>query len=80
MTTIPISEARNHLSEIANRVAFRGERVVVERRGRHLFAVVPIEDLELLEHIEDKVDLEAIRRAKDQPGRPWEDVKADLGL
>ena len=34
MTTVPISEAREHLADLGNRVALRGERVVVKRRGK----------------------------------------------
>lgn len=80
MTTIPISEARIHLADLANRVSLRGERVVVERRGKNLFALVPVEDLELLERLEDKLDLDAIRAAKDEPTKPWAEVKKALGL
>jgi prevent-host-death family protein len=80
MTTVPISEARDHLADLGNRVALRGERLVVERRGKHLFALVPVEDLELLERLEDKMDLDAIRAAKDEPTVPWAQVKKALGL
>ena len=80
MTTVPISEARDHLADLGNRVALRGERVVVERRGKGLFALVPVEDVELLERLEDEMDLEAIRAAKDEPTKPWEQVKKALGL
>ncbi|NLW87465.1 MAG: type II toxin-antitoxin system Phd/YefM family antitoxin [Planctomycetes bacterium] len=80
MTSVPISEAREHLADLANRVALRGERVVVERRGKNLFALVPVEDVELLERLEDKLDLDAIRAAKDEPSKPWAEVKKALGL
>ena len=80
MTTVSMSEARDHLAELGNRVSLRGERVIVERRGKNLFALVPVEDLELLERLEDKLDLDAIRAAKDQPTRPWAEVKKTLGL
>ena len=80
MTTIPISEAREHLADLGNRVSLRGERVVVERRGKNLFALVPVEDLELLERLEDRLDLDAIRAAKDMPTKPWAEVKKALGL
>jgi prevent-host-death family protein len=80
MTTIPISEAREHLADLGNRVSLRGERVVVERRGKNLFALVPVEDAELLERLEDKLDLDAIRAAKDEPTKPWAKVKKALGL
>lgn len=80
MTAIPISQVREHLAELGNRVSLRGERVVVERRGRNLFALVPVEDVELLERLEDKLDLDAIRAAKDEPSKPWAQVKKALGL
>jgi prevent-host-death family protein len=80
VTTIPISEARDHLADLGNRVALRGERLLVERRGKNLFALVSVEDLELLERLEDKLDLDAIRAAKDLPTKPWKQVKKALGL
>lgn len=80
MTAIPITEAREHLADLGNRVALRGERVVVERRGKNLFAIVSVEDLELLERMEDELDLDAIRTAKGEPAKPWAEVKKALGL
>ena len=80
MTNVPISEAREHLADLGNRVALRGERVIVERRGKGLFALVSVEDVELLERLEDQIDLDAIRAAKDAPSRPWAQVKKALGL
>jgi prevent-host-death family protein len=80
MTTIPITEAREHLADLGNRVSLRGERVVVERRGKNLFALVPVEDLELLERLEDNLDLEAIRAAKKEPSIAFAKVKKELGL
>lgn len=80
MTTIPITEAREHLADLGNRVSLRGERVVVERRGKNLFALVPVEDVELLERLEDEMDLEAIRAAKKEPSIPCAKVKKELGL
>jgi prevent-host-death family protein len=80
MTIIPISQAREHLADLGNRVNLRGERVVVERRGKNLFALVSVEDVELLERLEDKLDLDAIRAAKDEPTQSWAKVKKAMGL
>jgi methylated-DNA-[protein]-cysteine S-methyltransferase len=49
MTVMPASEARAGLSEILNRVAFGGERIVLERHGRHVAAIVPMADFASLE-------------------------------
>jgi prevent-host-death family protein len=80
MTKITISEAREHLADLGNRVFLRGERLVVERRGKMLFALVPVEDVELLQRLEDRLDLDAIRAAKDKPTKSWAKVKKALGL
>ena len=51
-------------------------------RGKPLFALVPIEDAEYMELLEDKSDIEAIEtdKAEGGPSAPWEDVKKELGL
>ena len=82
MTIVPISEAREHLADLGNRVSLRGERLVVQRRGKRLFALVPVEDMERLERMEDEEDIRLARKAMRKGGRniPWEKVKKDLGL
>lgn len=54
--TLTISEARGELADTVNRVAYTKERVVLQRHGKGIVAVVPMEDLKTLE------DLEAARR------------------
>ena len=68
------------MPDIANRVSIAGERVLVERRGKNVFAIVPVEDLELLQRLENEADLELIRERLKEPSEPWEKVKAELGL
>lgn len=81
MTSLPVSKARQEFAELINRVAYKGERIVIQRRGKGVAALVPTEDLEVLESLEDRMDLEAARKALKEKGTmPWEKVKADLGL
>ncbi len=80
MATVRISDARTHLPDIANRVSITGEPVVIERRGKDLVAIVSMEDLELLRQLEDKIDLDLIRRRGKEPAFSWDSVKVDLGL
>ena len=79
-----ISEARGEFSELVNRAAYRHERVLLTRHGKAIAAIVPTEDLELLEALEDRDDLEAVRAALADPNNQeefaWEHVRADLGL
>ncbi|MDQ6892806.1 MAG: type II toxin-antitoxin system prevent-host-death family antitoxin [Acidobacteriota bacterium] len=60
MTVLPASEARAGFSEILNRVAFGGERIVLERHGRNVAALVPMADFASLEQRPSK---ESKRRA-----------------
>jgi len=81
MVSISMSEIRLKLSELANRVMFGGERIVVEKNNKPLFAMVSMEDVELLERLEDEIDVKAAEEAlKENEFIPWEEVKKDLGL
>ena len=79
-----ISEARETFSTTINRVAFGHERVVLTRHGKRVAAVVPLEDLELLEAIEDARDLDEVRAALADPANRdrvgWDELKARVGL
>ncbi len=80
MTTVRISNLRDNLAEVGNRVALRDERFVIVRRGKRLFAMVPVQDLDLLERMEDRMDLELARERMREPSEPLDKVKHDLGL
>jgi prevent-host-death family protein len=82
MSAIATGKARENFSDVVNRSAYGKERIVLTRRGKSVAAVVPIEDLELLEEIEDRLDVEAARKALAEPGRniSLEKVKDLLGL
>lgn len=51
MTAITTVEARSHFSTLINRVAFGKERMILTRLGEELAAVIPVEDLRLLERL-----------------------------
>ncbi len=80
----PVSEARDDLAETLNRVCYKGERIVLHRRGKNVAALVPVEDLELLEELEDRIDLEiareALKEAEKEGTISWSEVKKKLGL
>ncbi|MDO8136858.1 MAG: type II toxin-antitoxin system Phd/YefM family antitoxin [Candidatus Brocadiales bacterium] len=84
MTTITAGKAREKFSELVSRVGYAKERVAVTRRGKTIAAIVPIEDMELLEKLEDRIDLEdartALAEARKKGTIPWKKVKAELGL
>ena len=77
---ISVTELMKTFEEATRRVEHAGERIVVRHNSREAFALVPIEDLRLLEAIEDKIDvLAATESLADSRGSiPWDDVKKDL--
>lgn len=74
------SIARQNFSDILNRAAYGGERIVVHRGKRPMAAVVPIEDFEFLEKIEDRIDLAEARKRLNEPTISWSKIKKQLGL
>jgi prevent-host-death family protein len=84
MPNISTKEARGQLSDVISRAAFAKERIVLTRHGKAVAAVVPIEDLELLESLEDRIDLEdaraALKDVKKKGTKSWEKLKAELDL
>ena len=82
MSRIPASEARTQFSDIVNKVAFGGERVVLQRHGKDVAAIVPVEDLQLIEELENGMDLDAARAAlsEKEPRVFWKQLKKELRL
>jgi len=79
---VAATAVRNQFAEILNEVAYKGERVEVERHGKSIAAVVPMADLRLLQHLEDRMDLEAARKAIAEKGDriSWKELKQELGI
>ena len=79
MIRVAATKLRTTISDLLDRVVHHGERVAVERYGKPVAALVSPEDLELLEAIEDRMDIEATRKALREPGRrSWDEVRAEL--
>ncbi|OGL59620.1 MAG: hypothetical protein A3J27_12080 [Candidatus Tectomicrobia bacterium RIFCSPLOWO2_12_FULL_69_37] len=55
-------EARNAFSEVINSAAYGKDRIALTRRGKAIAYVVPPDDVEALEAIEDRIDAEAARK------------------
>ncbi|MGI9003160.1 MAG: type II toxin-antitoxin system Phd/YefM family antitoxin [Pseudonocardia sp.] len=85
--SLNISEARDQLASIVDRVRAEHRPVWLARRGRRVAAVVDADDLDrLFELAEDMIDIRAAEEARREMAAtsetpiPWEEVKADLGL
>jgi len=77
-------ELRQSLSDAVNRAAFGKERVVLTRRGRKLAGIVPFEDIELLEALEERKDMEDAKKALKEAAKKGtislDALKKELGL
>jgi prevent-host-death family protein len=88
MTRLNVSKARQEFPEVLNRAAYGHQRTIVSRRGKDLAAVIPMEDLRLLERLAreemDRVDLEdaraALAEAEKKGTVPLEEARKRLGL
>ncbi len=86
MTHLEAGQALHDLADTLQRVSLGKERIVLQSHGSDVAALVPVEDLSLLERAEDFLDIkaaeaaEAEAHAQGQPAVPWEEARRQLGL
>ena len=78
--TVSVAKARVRFADTIDLVRTTGQRIVLSKSGKRAAAIVPIEDLDLLERLQDAADVKAARAALKAPGSPWDEVKQRLGL
>ena len=82
--TLNSTDAREKMADVLNRVAYAKDRIRITRRGKEVAAVVPIEDLELIERLEDEIDIreaeKALREAKKKGTIPLRKIREKFGL
>lgn len=70
LTTV---EARENFSELIDRAAASGERIVITRHGEPMAALLPLDDLELVEEIERRLAQRSERPRAPLPQRHGRD-------
>jgi len=60
---------RNQIGDLLARVIYRKERVIIERREKPVAALIPLEDLHLLEKFEEERDAALLKAAKESSKR-----------
>lgn len=84
MKEITTAQARKHMSELLNRAAYGKERFVVTRHGKELVAIVPLDDVTLLDRLRallSKKDFEAaLAEVEGASTKPWAEVRRDLDV
>ncbi len=86
-TTLPLSDVKTRLSELARRVSEQHERITVTRNGEAQFVMLSVDDLEgleiTLEVLGDEGAVERITEslaslASGDPGATIAELRADL--
>ncbi|NGX41854.1 MAG: hypothetical protein K940chlam7_00128 [Chlamydiae bacterium] len=88
MESISTKKARDHLSEVINKVAYAGERYTLTRHGRGVAVLISLDEWNaiavLLQKLEDEEDIKDADAAYinylKEGGVPFSRVKKDLGL
>ena len=88
MKDVPITEVRDELTSLPERLSGAHETIAVTRRGKPVLAILPWEEyeaiVETLEILSDEGLMtslrQGIRDAKRGKTIPWEEAKRKLGL
>lgn len=82
MTEVSITAARVGLFDLFDKVARKGQRIVIGRRGKDKVAMVPLEDLRRLQALEDAADASDADAAMAESDEriPYEQIRKELGL
>lgn len=82
-TSVNTADAKEEFSELINRVSHNKERIILTRRGKEIAAIIPLEDLVLLEASQNKSDLheavEALKEARNHGAITLEELKTEIG-
>jgi prevent-host-death family protein len=84
MATLDTTKAKDTFGDTVNRAAYGKERIILTRRGKPVAAIVPLEDLELLDELENAADAAEVAEARAEAAQgeivAWEAVKGEFGL
>jgi prevent-host-death family protein len=83
MSILEATKAKDTFGDTLNRAAYGKERIILTRRGKPIAALVPLEDIELLDEMENAADADEVRLARAEAVRgevvAWEEVRAEFG-
>jgi prevent-host-death family protein len=69
MAMLEATKAKDTFGDTLNRAAYGKERIILTRRGKPIAALVPLEDIALLNELENQADAEEVRVAREEAAR-----------
>ena len=66
MDSINETQARANLQSLISRAEYKGERILIQRHGKPVVAIIGLEDLRRLEALDDAVDSAELRQAVEE--------------
>lgn len=78
---VSVTKARENLADIIGKVKYGHKRIKLSSNGKYVGVIIPLEDLELLEALEDKIDIELADQAdKGGPYYSLDQILEENGL
>ena len=75
-----IAKARAHLTDLLNEAAYAKDRIQIMRRNKPIAYIVPVEDVELLERLEDMLDVQEAESRQQESTVSLESLKKAFDL
>jgi prevent-host-death family protein len=84
ITVLNTVDAKEQFTDLINRVVHSKERVILTRRNQEIAAIIPLEDLLLLQEAQDKHDLreaiDALKEVRNIGTMTLDQLKEDIGI
>ncbi len=82
MTIVSATEARANFQSLISRAEYKGERILIQRHGKPVVAIIGLDDLKRLEALDDAIDSAQLRQAVEQNDgfTTLEDINAARGV
>ena len=83
ITVLNTADAKEQFTDLINRVVHSKERVILTRRGQEIAAIIPLEDLMLLQEAQDRHDLreaiDALKEVRNVGTMTLDQLREDIG-
>ena len=82
MTTVTITDAKQHLGDLVEHARLRDEATVITKSGKEAAVLISLRLWEVLQKLQDRADLLEAEAVRDEPGEDvsLDQIKKDLGL